>query len=56
MSAIGPKQTSLVAPHTSAFKGKADMTLRGNPLSQSLFGGNMPFALHMSAYDPKETS
>ena len=25
MSAIGPKQTSLVAPHMSAFEGKADM-------------------------------
>src|SRR5262245_37194615 len=26
MSAIGPKRTSLVAPHMSAFGGKADMT------------------------------
>jgi hypothetical protein len=25
MSAIGPKRTSLVAPHMSAFEGKADM-------------------------------
>ena len=25
MSAIGPKRTSLVAPHMSAFGGKADM-------------------------------
>jgi hypothetical protein len=25
MSAFGPKQTSLVAPHMSAFEGKADM-------------------------------
>ena len=25
MSAIGPKQTFLVAPHMSAFGGKADM-------------------------------
>jgi hypothetical protein len=25
MSAIGPKQTSLAAPHMSAFGGKADM-------------------------------
>ena len=39
MSAIGTKQTSLVAPHMSAFGGKADM----------------PFALQMSAYDPKRT-
>jgi hypothetical protein len=29
MSAIGPKRTSLVAPHMSAFGGKADMTLTG---------------------------
>jgi hypothetical protein len=29
MSAIGPKQTSLAAPHTSAFRGKADMTICG---------------------------
>ena len=27
MSAIGTKQTSLVAPHMSAFGGKADMAL-----------------------------
>jgi hypothetical protein len=26
MSAIGPKQTSLAAPHMCAFGGKADMT------------------------------
>jgi hypothetical protein len=25
MSAIGPKRTSLIAPHMSAFEGKADM-------------------------------
>jgi hypothetical protein len=29
MSAIGPKQTSLVAPHTSAFEGKADVAIAG---------------------------
>jgi hypothetical protein len=29
MSAIGPKRTSLVAPHMSAFEGKADMTFCG---------------------------
>ena len=28
MSAIGPKRTSLVAPHMSAFGGKADMAVR----------------------------
>jgi len=27
MSAIGPKQTSLVAPHMSAFGGKADIAV-----------------------------
>jgi hypothetical protein len=27
MSAIGPKRTCLVAPHMSAFGGKADMTI-----------------------------
>jgi hypothetical protein len=27
MSAIGPKQTSLAAPHMSAFGGKADMVI-----------------------------
>ena len=35
MSAIGPKRTSLAAPHMSAFGGKADM----------------PFSLHSSAFD-----
>jgi len=41
----------------SAFGGKADMTLRGNPLSRSLLGVKRTcrFALHMSAYDPKRT-
>src|SRR5262249_31880515 len=38
MSAFGPKQTWHAAPHMSAFGGKADMTLCGNPLSRSLFG------------------
>jgi len=38
MSAIGPKRTSLAAPHMSAFGGKADMTFRGA----------------LSAYDPKQ--
>ena len=42
----------------SAFGGKADMTSCGNPLSRSLFGvkRTCPFALHMSAFDPKRTS
>jgi hypothetical protein len=39
MSAIGPKQTWISAPHMSAFRGKADMT----------------FCTHMSAFDPKRT-
>ena len=57
MSAIGLKQTFLVAPLMSAFGGKADMTLRGNPLSRSLLGAKRTcsFALHMSANDPKRT-
>jgi hypothetical protein len=38
MSAIGPKQTKASAPHMSAFGGKADMTVCGNPLSRSLLG------------------
>ena len=29
MSAFGPKRTSLVAPHMSAFGGKADLTFCG---------------------------
>src|SRR4029450_2258800 len=57
MSAIGPKRTSLIALHMSAFGGKADMTVCGNPLSRSLLGAKRtcPFALHMSANDPKRT-
>jgi hypothetical protein len=30
MSAIGPKQTWTIAPHMSAFMGKADMTFCGS--------------------------
>src|SRR5215467_10071976 len=57
MSAIGPKRTSLVALHMSAFGGKADMTLCGNPLLRSLLGVKRTWAVapHMSAYDPKRT-
>jgi hypothetical protein len=42
----------------SAFGGKADMTLCGNPLSRSLLGVKRTchFALQMSANDPKRTS
>jgi hypothetical protein len=46
-----PKRKSLVAPHTSAFTAKADMTFRDNPLSRSLSGA--PFAAQMSANDPE---
>jgi hypothetical protein len=55
MSAFGPKRTSLVAPHMSAFGGKADMTVCGSPLSRSLLGAKRTwaFASHMSAFDPK---
>ena len=56
MSAFGPKQTSANAPHMSAFGAKADMAFRGNSLLRSLLGGRTcPFALHMSASDPKRT-
>ena len=56
-SAYGPKRTSLVATHMSAFGAKADMTVCGSPLSRSLLGvkRTYPFALHMSAFDPKRT-
>src|SRR5215475_9310719 len=42
----------------SAFRGEADMTVCGNPLSRSLLGVKRTclFALHMAAYDPKRTS
>jgi hypothetical protein len=36
LSAIGPKRTSLAAPHTSAFGGKADMTFRFDPKADIL--------------------
>jgi hypothetical protein len=56
MSAFGPKRTSPVAPHMSAFEGQADMTVCGNPLSPLLGAKRTcPFALHMSADDPKRT-
>src|SRR5262245_33754976 len=57
MSAFGPKQTSALALHMSAFGGKADMTVCGRPLSRSLTGAKRTsvFAAHMSAYDPKQT-
>src|SRR5512132_1258846 len=56
-SAIGPKRTSPVAPHMSAFGGKADMTLCRNPLSRSLLGVKRTWlvAAHLSAFDPKRT-
>src|SRR5262249_55440117 len=37
-SAISPKRTSLVAPHMSAFGGKADMPFCESPLLRSLLG------------------
>ena len=43
MSALGTKRTSLVAPHMSAFGGRADMTLRGNPLLPLWGKADMPF-------------
>jgi hypothetical protein len=58
MSASGPKRTWVSALHMSAFGGKADMTVCGNPLSRSLLGAKRTclFAEHMSAFDPKRTS
>jgi len=57
MSAIGPKQISLFAPHMSAFWGEADMIFCGNPLSRSLLGVKQTsaVALHLFAFDPKRT-
>src|SRR5262249_7002729 len=57
MSAFGPKQTSASALHMSAFGGKADMAFSGKSLLRSLLGveRTCPFALQMSAYDPKRT-
>src|SRR5262245_4035837 len=58
MSAIGPKQTCSFAPHMSAFRGKADMTICACLLLRSLLGVKRTwrFAAHMSAFDPKRTS
>src|SRR5215813_10616016 len=57
MSAIGPKRTSQVAAHMSAFGGKADIRKRSCLLSRSLLGVKRTslFAAHMSAFDPKRT-
>jgi hypothetical protein len=49
MSAIGPKQTSAVAPHMSAFGGKADVRLL--PITVFI-GGNLGFNI---AIDPLES-
>src|SRR5262249_37125333 len=56
-SAFGPKQTSQVAPHVSAFGGKADLTVCRCPLSRSLLGVKRTshVAPHMSANGPKRT-
>src|SRR4029434_324681 len=57
MSAIGPKRTSLVAPHMSAIGCKADMAFCVITLSRSLSGVKRTWlvAAHMSAFDPKRT-
>src|SRR5262245_45184389 len=57
MSAFGPKQTWSAATHMSAFRGKADMTGCGCPLSWSLLRVKRTslVATHMSASDPKRT-
>jgi hypothetical protein len=58
MSAIGPKQTSLVALHMSAFGGKADMAIATMSAFAVAIGGkaDMAIAVQNSAYDPKRTS
>jgi hypothetical protein len=40
MSAIGPKQTSLIAPHMSAFGGKADIRPSGTRESPRTYTKN----------------
>jgi hypothetical protein len=42
MSAIGPKRTSLVAPHMSAFEGKVDMPFCSAPIVVSAAPGKAP--------------
>src|SRR5215472_16188346 len=57
MSAIGPKRTSLVALHMSAFGGEADMTVCGTPLSWSLLGTELGIIFSMAALPlPKAVS
>ena len=58
MSAFGPWQASLAAPHMSAFGGKADMTFCGISLSRSLLGVERTwrFAVRTSAFNPKRQS
>jgi hypothetical protein len=57
MSAFGPKPTSLVALHMSAFGGKADMDICGMSAFAVAIGNkaDIAVALHMSASDPKRT-
>ena len=57
MSAFGTKRTFLFAPHMSAFRGKADMTIRRCLLLRSLLGVKRTSlcAAQMSANDPKRT-
>jgi hypothetical protein len=51
------QQTSRLTPAHVRFRGKADMTLYGNPLLRSLLRVKRTWAvaLHMSTYDPKRT-
>src|SRR5262245_37906737 len=55
MSAFGPKQTSAFAPHMSALRGKADMTLCGNALLRSVLEAKRKSirATRMYAVEPK---
>jgi len=52
MSAIGPKRTSLVAPHMSAFGGKADMASLYTTLGKSGQNTRMYHQLRVSLLVP----
>ena len=56
-SLLAQKVDLMASPHTSAFRCKADITIAACLLLWSLLGAKRtcPFALHMSAIDPKRT-
>jgi hypothetical protein len=57
MSASGPKQTWMNAPHMSAFGGKADMTICGMSAFAVAIGGkaDMTCCAAYIGFDPKRT-